>query len=79
MLSAARLLRHVAWEHGCLITARASYSIDPKGIPWWIKTNDVYVGYVVKEALRAVQFTVSRLMDDCCRGAIRTKDEHSKV
>ena len=66
MLSASRLPRHAASEHGCLIedkrvTACASYSIDPKGIPRWIKTNDLYIGRVVKEALRAVQFTVSRL------------------
>jgi hypothetical protein len=56
----------MAWEHGCLIedkhvTACASYSINPKGTPRWIKTNDSYVGSVVKEVLPTVQFTVSRL------------------
>ena len=58
MLSASCLPGHVAWDHGCLIednhvTARASYSIDPKGILRGVKTNDLYVGSVVKEAPRS--------------------------
>ena len=50
-----------------------------QGTPRWIKTNDSYVRSVVKEVLRTVQFTVSRLMDVCYHGAVRMKDEHGKV